>query len=96
MIQVGCHVDRASDRDLTGYKFSNSTSMTIELCLDTCRSRNFAYAGLRNGNRCCCDNDYGKHGRAASTDCQEQCTGNAAQTCGGNSRNMVYLLGKSD
>lgn len=44
---LGCYVDDSSLHDLNGYSFS-SNYMTILLCVFTCYSKGFQYAGVQN------------------------------------------------
>ena len=91
--RLGCYVD-SWDRDLSGDETS-SGSMTIELCLETCRSKGYTYAGVQSNSQCFCGNSYGKHGIDTISSCSTACTGNNLQVCGGSWRNMVYAVGKS-
>ena len=93
-VYIGCYRDRSNDRDLTGANLPGSDSMTIKTCLEFCRTNSYAYASNVNGNRCFCDNAYGKHGTKPLTECNKNCTGNAVQSCGGNNRGDIYSVGK--
>ncbi|WRT68981.1 uncharacterized protein IL334_005963 [Kwoniella shivajii] len=89
-VQNGCLID-SWNRALSGYQFSNDTAMTQELCLSTCLSKGFTYAGMEYGNQCFCGNGvtYGEWSSGAGVDdsaCNEVCTGNSAENCGGDWR----------
>ena len=45
---LGCYIDSPNTRDLNGYNKS-IPSMTNELCINECRSRNFMYSGSQSG-----------------------------------------------
>ncbi|XP_070570657.1 uncharacterized protein [Ptychodera flava] len=68
-----------------------NATMTIEWCLEYCRSRGMAYAGLKNRNQCYC-------GRGSlyemflepNNKCGRPCQGNRMQNCGGANSLAVY------
>uniref|UniRef100_A0A1I8J0W9 WSC domain-containing protein n=1 Tax=Macrostomum lignano TaxID=282301 RepID=A0A1I8J0W9_9PLAT len=102
---LGCFVD-TGDRDINGlngwstigpYSVTwNSggtvelSSMTVQLCSEICAYGKFRYFGVQYSSSCFCGNSYGRHGRAADSDCNMECSGNTAQICGGAYRNSVY------
>jgi hypothetical protein len=52
-----------------------SSSLTEELCMDTCSALNYKYAGMEYGGECWCDNNiYGNNG-PASDGCTMSCNG---------------------
>lgn len=87
---IGCYRDQ-EQRDLSGYTFNALGKMTVDACLDACRTRAYTYAGLQYGYFCFCGNHYGRYGNADS--CDFKCHGNEQQTCGGNWTNSVYGIG---
>ncbi|PAA79697.1 hypothetical protein BOX15_Mlig003631g5 [Macrostomum lignano] len=103
---LGCFVDEGTpNRDLTGLVGLSTigphsktpgegdvahSSMTLELCSEICAYGKFRYFGVQNSAGCFCGNSYGKHGKAADSDCNMACAGNSAQICGGSGRNSVY------
>ena len=87
---VGCYKDTNHPFDLNGY-LVQSSSNTPEQCVQTCRQKGFAYAGVQNGQSCLCGNSYGGSGPA--TNCSIKCTGNSGETCGGWYSNSVYSTG---
>ena len=64
--------------------------MSIEKCIKICRNAGFKFAGLQEGNKCFCGNNYGKYGKA--TNCIIKCKGNPHETCGGFWSNSVYKI----
>ncbi|MGH9906095.1 MAG: WSC domain-containing protein, partial [Pyrinomonadaceae bacterium] len=92
---VGCFKDQGAaggteGRDLNG-SISNSAAMTTALCVNECRTKNFAYAATQYASYCFCGNSYGKSG--TSENCNMKCAGNAGDTCGGAWANSVYATG---
>ncbi len=85
---VGCFTDR-SQRDLKGYTFQSS-SMTTDLCVSTCRDRGFSVAATQFSTHCFCDNSYGKYGQA--NNCNMSCSGARGEKCGGTWANSVYRV----
>uniref|UniRef100_A0A1I8G6Q0 WSC domain-containing protein n=1 Tax=Macrostomum lignano TaxID=282301 RepID=A0A1I8G6Q0_9PLAT len=102
---LGCFVD-TGDRDINGlngwstigpYSVTwNSggtvelSSMTLQLCSEICAYGKFRYFGVQYSSFCFCGNSYGRHGKAADSDCNMACAGNSAQMCGAWGRNSVY------
>lgn len=85
---VGCFTDR-NQRDLNGYTFQSS-SMTTDLCVSTCRDRGFSFAATQFSTHCFCDNSYGKYGPA--NNCSMSCSGARGEKCGGTWANSVYRV----
>ena len=84
---IGCYND-SNYRVLNGYSWS-SNEMTVESCVASCNSRGYVYAGAQDGSQCFCGNGpYFSAGVGNS--CNMACTGNSAETCGGNLANDVY------
>lgn len=48
-IYKGCYNDTFNSRDLNNMNMTNSTSMSVSLCLDFCFKNLFPYAGLQGG-----------------------------------------------
>jgi hypothetical protein len=86
---IGCFKD-TSDFDLNGY-LERSAINTPERCIQICRDKGFAYAGVQYGESCLCGNSYGKYGPADN--CDYKCTGAPGDICGGYSANSVYATG---
>lgn len=45
-ISQGCYSEPAAGRALSGYLFTNTTGMTVEMCVGACNTRSFQYAGI--------------------------------------------------
>jgi hypothetical protein len=88
--QIGCFKDPNNPFDLDGF-LERSGSNTPQHCVETCRTKGFAYAGVQYGESCLCGNAYGRFG--AADNCNMACTGDSSQTCGGINSNMVYSTG---
>lgn len=84
----GCFAD-ANPRVLGGYTFASS-NMTTELCLNTCYSRGFVFAGTQYASECYCGNDMSTANSAPETSCNMACKGNKDQLCGGPTRLTTY------
>ena len=87
---VGCFKDPNNPFDLDGY-LERSAENTPQRCIDICRSKGFAYAGVQYSESCLCGNRYGQFG--AADNCTMTCTGDGSQTCGGINSNNVYATG---
>ncbi|XP_076814314.1 intelectin-1a-like isoform X2 [Clavelina lepadiformis] len=88
---VGCYID-GSNRDLP-FIFWDSPNMYAEICINHCLKYGYRYAGTQFYDECWCGNQYGSLGKAAESDCNAPCTGNAKEMCGGANRNSVYSTG---
>jgi hypothetical protein len=89
---IGCFKDPNSPYDLDGH-LERSSNNTPQRCVETCRAKGFAYAGVQYGQSCLCGNSYGKFGPADN--CNMKCTGDSSQICGGYNSNSVYGTGVS-
>ena len=52
----------------------------------------YKYAGLQASTWCTCGNLYGKHGRAANSECNMGCSAAPGVKCGGIWRNSIYEI----
>jgi hypothetical protein len=89
---IGCYKDPNKPFDLDGY-LVRSQNNTPQRCIETCRDKGFAYAGVQYGESCLCGNSYGRFGEA--TNCDMKCTGDSGQICGGTYSNSVYATSAS-
>ncbi|KAJ7726893.1 WSC domain-containing protein, partial [Mycena metata] len=86
---ISCKQDGAN-RLLTGYSFT-STSLTVESCVSTCKSRGFTYAGMEYADECYCGTGYAVSPvTAPESDCSMACAGNSTEMCGSGYRLSVY------
>ncbi|XP_046569439.1 cell surface hyaluronidase-like [Haliotis rubra] len=88
----GCYKDVSDHHDLPYERIDLFSSMTIEHCSERCYRKQYAYAGLQNGNRCYCGHTYGAY-LETPDDCNKPCTGNKDTSCGDMDRNSVYHTG---
>jgi hypothetical protein len=70
-------VEATSGRVLAAYSFSDN-NMTTELCLNTCSSKGYLYAGTQYASECYCDNQLSAVA-APDSDCKMPCKGSATQ-----------------
>ncbi|KAI9785690.1 MAG: hypothetical protein M1839_008707 [Geoglossum umbratile] len=87
----GCYTEGSGTRALSGYTFSNSTGMTAELCVGTCKTKGFSCAGAEYGRECYCGNVIdASAAKVPDTDCKMPCSGNQREYCGAGNRLVVY------
>jgi hypothetical protein len=67
---------------------------TITDCINTARSKGFAYAGLQAGDQCFAGNQLGLV-KLADSACSTPCTADTTQKCGGDWVNSIYATGVS-
>ncbi|MBK8770114.1 MAG: WSC domain-containing protein [Rhizobiales bacterium] len=87
---LGCFRDPNNPFDLDGY-LERSAQNTPQSCVQICRDRGFAFAGVQYGESCLCGSRYGQFG--AADNCNMACTGDTSQICGGVNANSVYSTG---
>lgn len=86
---TGCYID-TNPRILNGYSFS-ATNMTEDLCVRTCASKGYRYAGTEFASQCFCGTTLSNGaGQANVQECNMLCNGDASQFCGGPSRLSIW------
>lgn len=91
----GCWTDMKNGRILpTG--FPDSTTLTHESCIASCKAAGYIVAGMEFSRECFCGNLIIQGGALAPNDgdCAMPCNGNSAQVCGGPSLMTIYAVGK--
>ncbi|CAC5419622.1 unnamed protein product [Mytilus coruscus] len=91
---VGCYTDcglngeRILDDKVTTWIYDLSSEKCNNLC------QGYRYHGLQNENECFCGNNMVTltNPRAPERECNEACTGEKTQMCGGNCRISVYYV----
>ena len=75
-------------RILSDLSIIGKNNMTIENCSEICK--NYEYFGLQNGDECHCGNKATQFMPTYPSSCNERCTGDSTQICGGNWRLTVH------
>ncbi|KAL4076636.1 glyoxal oxidase [Scleroderma yunnanense] len=89
----GCWTDNTGSRTLSSASYTDTTDMTVESCISFCStgSNSYIYAGVEYAQECYCGNYLASAATNVSmSDCNMQCTGNAAELCGAGDRLNVY------
>eukprot|EP01064_Diplonema_japonicum_P030264 TRINITY_DN50_c0_g1_i4.p1 TRINITY_DN50_c0_g1~~TRINITY_DN50_c0_g1_i4.p1 ORF type:complete len:1177 (+),score=258.27 TRINITY_DN50_c0_g1_i4:61-3591(+) len=89
---MGCFRDYSSNRQFPVYAYSDSKLNSVEKCTRTCQHNGYKYAGLQYGKQCWCGDDLSTSTRTTMSQCDDPCSGDSTQTCGGGYRNQVYSL----
>ncbi|KAK4158857.1 WSC domain-containing protein [Cladorrhinum sp. PSN259] len=90
----GCYAEPQGARALPNLYQRSQTNMTIQGCASFCGAGGYTLFGLEYYEECFCDQTLSSGTLPApETDCRFPCTGNAQQTCGGDSRLNVYEFG---
>ena len=85
-----CTFDDKKDRILSDY-FEASDDMTIEKCLFICRSKDLPFSGLEWSCECHCGHEPNDGFEWAWSDkCNDQCSGDSNQICGGSEAMSVW------
>lgn len=87
----GCFVDSTNGRILPT-QVPDSSSLTIETCIASCKAAGYSVAGAEYSTQCFCGDEVIEGGTLASqdSDCGMACGGNANEKCGGPSRMSIY------
>jgi hypothetical protein len=87
----GCYVDGPGFR-IMNYQQNDDQTMTIASCANKCAAAGYSIAGMEYSYQCFCDNFIRMGGAPSSSesDCNSQCAGNTAQTCGGPGKLSVW------
>lgn len=89
---LGCGKDNGVNRTFTADHWW-SNSVTIEGCMDYCKSRGHSYAGLEYSTQCFCGDSLPSN-RAPTPgvlgNCLSPCAGNSSDYCGGSNRLSIY------
>jgi hypothetical protein len=87
---VGCGLDNAGARTLND-ELLTGDDMTVEKCIDFCKTKSTKYAGIVYGSQCFCGASVAQD-RAPGTasNCLMKCGGNANEVCGGADAISLY------
>ncbi|KAK7951720.1 uncharacterized protein PG986_007448 [Apiospora aurea] len=88
---LGCY-DNAPPGALMERMDMDSGNMTTEACTARCKGNGFEYAGLLYVGTCYCGNTINTK-KVDSGLCNKQCSGNSAETCGGDTSIALYKDG---
>ena len=80
---VGCFENNEIQFNITAYD-----SMTIQLCVETCKAMNARYAVIQQNN-CGCEHSYDNYTRT-NGNCTVPCSGQWNSICGGSGTVSVY------
>lgn len=90
---IGCGKDNALERTLSE-ELLTGDDMTVEKCIDFCKSKSKQYAGLEYSGQCYCGSavadDRAPESARGAGNCLMKCSGNEDQVCGGNDAISLY------
>ncbi|KAF2205073.1 WSC-domain-containing protein [Delitschia confertaspora ATCC 74209] len=89
---MGCAKDDAGRRTLDVEQISGN-DMTVEKCIEFCKSKNIQYAGLEYSGECYCGDSVAEERKPVEGEwgnCVMKCSGNATQVCGGPGAISLY------
>ena len=91
-----CSFDDKNDRILSNH-YEASDDMTVEKCLSICRSKGYPYSGLEWSCECHCGNAPEEGFEWAwSSKCDDRCSGDSSQICGGSEAMSVWNTPPTD
>ncbi|PVF94002.1 WSC-domain-containing protein [Serendipita vermifera] len=88
-----CWEDSAGNRVLKNQPAFpiSGDNMTVQKCIDGCKTAGFSSAGVEYGRECYCDNvSYPLSQSHDMRECNKPCTGDGSQFCGGPNRILIY------
>lgn len=91
----GCFIDNSTARILKAHSYTNSTSITVEMCHERCQSRGYSLFGVEFGKECYCGNPLADTAVAASElyECKRLfCVGDKTEFCGAGSGLLLYSI----
>ena len=90
----GCYVDGANGRILNDQQPDNQ-ALTQQSCVETCVAAGYKIAGMEYSVQCFCGNELYNGAALASNqgDCDDTCSGDSSEICGGGSRMTLYSDG---
>ncbi|XP_030839498.1 kremen protein 2-like [Strongylocentrotus purpuratus] len=83
--------DRVFSNDSRYYEY-----LTIDMCINACEGDGSFYAGVEFGYECFCggqDENLVKYGNASDGECDNICTGDRLESCGGSDFIGIYQVG---
>ncbi|XP_039290436.1 WSC domain-containing protein ARB_07867 [Nilaparvata lugens] len=91
---IGCYIDGNPSRRLFGNHKVNIENMSPKACIELCKSKSYAYAGIQYGVECFCGNERPLFtARTDETECSTDCPGNKEEKCGAGWRTSAYKTG---
>ena len=93
--RLGCFV-YTSKRPVLPHLHQNEKKASLDYCLKYCKDLDYDFAGMRQGNTCACGNDKPRfplwEGAQQPNQCNTECSGDADQLCGAESRLVAYEI----
>ncbi|KAI5778011.1 hypothetical protein EDC01DRAFT_623331 [Geopyxis carbonaria] len=89
-VSLGCWTEGTNERALSGAATS-SANMSVPVCVDYCKARGFALAGVEYAAECYCGQTLAATSmNVGASQCGMVCKGDAGSYCGGGNRLNVY------
>ena len=89
---IGCYADLNPSRNLPHWAATNLNPNGAIECAVLCKTAGFKLAGTQFSKECWCGDSLNGAQPVPNNECNMQCLGNAAEMCGGGSRNSVYTV----
>ena len=89
---LGCYADLNPNRNLPHWAADNINPNGSIECAALCKAAGFKLAGTQFSQHCFCGDSLNGAQPVPNNECNNKCSGNAAEMCGGPSRNSVYTV----
>ena len=94
-VDSNCYEDNRESRIFKRNRLVQRSKMTVDVCIRFCSSSGASYAGLENSVECYCSNDSPDASlKRPQQECDQRCSGDQSQYCGGPARLSVYQSGE--
>lgn len=89
---TGCHTELATGRAMGTLGLTNTTGMTVEMCIGVCDAKGKPLAALEFGSQCFCGSSISTSSEVVDdSQCQSLlCPGNPKEYCSAASRLQMY------
>ena len=84
-----------SHRLLNGLIRKRNDFITVENCIEFCSYYGYAFAGVENEDECFCGQNTPSEEPISDSECNNKCSGDRTQICGGNWAINIYSISKA-
>ncbi|XP_076042898.1 tyrosine-protein kinase Wsck [Oratosquilla oratoria] len=86
-LPFGCYSENGDNPDFSYKSPLTAENVSVDTCLEECRSKGLHFTALYGGNTCFCGDTFS---HKTSNNCTIPCSSNSSQICGGDGAVIVY------